>query len=148
MEKIPSFFYDFSKKESATQRQELAQEVKRKREEYFNKKKRLEEQKKELEENIGKKEQETTEKLAKIESLKQEIENLSKSGVKKFFNYFKLKKLQAERKSEKESNKSLELEKNEDTKDLETVSEELMSKKDLEQARLMVDGFYEEEKEK
>jgi chromosome segregation ATPase len=93
MEKIPSFIYDLSKKESSAQRQELAQEVKRKRAEYFNKKKTLEEQKKGLEENIDKKEQETTEKLAKIEFLKKEIEDLSKSGVKKFFNYFKLKKL-------------------------------------------------------
>jgi hypothetical protein len=31
---------------------------------------------------------------------------------------------------------------------LEIVSEELISKKELEQARSMVDGFYEEEKER
>ena len=96
MDKTPIFIKDFSKKESPNERQETAQSIKAKRQEYFTKIELDEKEKLEAEKIANEKEKILNAELERINNLKNEISRLSELGLTKLLNYFELKKLQAD----------------------------------------------------
>lgn len=148
MEKIPSFLRNFSKKESAHQRQETAEKIKLKRAEYFGKKKELQDQEEKLKIKSKEEERQLDTTLEKIDNLKKTIEELSKTGIKKFFNCFKLKKLLTKESAERLEKEILETGHKETNKKLQEIYKLLEPKEELKKAKLLVDEFYEEEKER
>ena len=96
MEKQPRFIKEFSKEESPEERQQAAQAIKTKRAEHFAEKRIQTEKQIELQRATGERERALTEQLEAIRNLENEITELSTSGLRKIFNYFKLRKLRAD----------------------------------------------------
>lgn len=152
MKKTPQFIKDFSKEEALEERQQIAQSVRSKRQEYFVKTELNNRSIDEAEIADNEKEQELNERLENINKLKDEISRLSESGILKLLNYFELKKLQAdliigqktyeELKQEKENGlteKSLALKKS-DKNELPSLL--------LQEAESIVDEFYIKQEDK
>ncbi len=79
IEKPPQFIKDFSKEESADERLEAARAIKSKRAEHFDREASVEE------------------KVTQLSALEERITALSDTGLKKLWNYFEIKKLNAEK---------------------------------------------------
>lgn len=79
MEKTPQFIKKFSKEESADERAEAARAIKSKRAEHFDREASVEE------------------KVTQLATLEERITALSDTGLKKLWNYFEIKKLNAEK---------------------------------------------------
>ncbi len=136
MENVPKFIKEFSKTNDQTERDNVAMEIRSMRKSYFQKEEVGVEQSKENKENIS------TE-LENIKKLEDETEQLNKSGISKFLNFFKLRKLRADilagyqnqeilKTNEKDQLRTSIAEKN--TTNLETKS--------------LLDDFYKKQKEK
>jgi len=73
MEKAPEFLKDYTKETAQSERDALAQEIRNKRNEYFDRK--------------SKEQIERDERIEKLKNLSAEIERLSETGVSKVLNY-------------------------------------------------------------
>lgn len=89
MENTPNFIKEFSKIGAQQERDETAKEIHSKRNEYFEGEKSKKEKTNENQENISNE-------FEAIQKAKIDIEQLNKSGVSKFLNYFKIRKLKAD----------------------------------------------------
>jgi hypothetical protein len=140
MENAPKFLRDFSKIGDKTERDSVAEEIRSKRSEYFRDEKKREEQVGENKENISRE-------LENIKKTEQDIERLNESGVGKFLNYFKVRKLKADilngTKSYEELKESqpIFLEHKKDISEIEKKSVER-------QSEFLLDDFYKKQKEK
>lgn len=151
MDKIPTFIKDFSKKESPEERQQVAQSVRAKRQEHFTEIELDEENRLETERIASEKEQVLNEELERINKLENEISRLSESGLAKLLNYFELKKLQADlvlgQKTYEELKQQRDLGLTGEKADSEN-SDKNEAPSLLQEAKTMVDGFYNKQEKK
>ncbi len=145
LEKQPRFLRDFSKENSAKERQEAAQAIRTQRQEYFKRQDREATATQEQERNLEIQ-------LQRIETLKETIAELSQSGPKKIWNFFKLEKLRADKIQGEQTYAKLIQEKDESHEKKET--EEQWEKDrygmpiEMSSARGLLNNFYSQEKQK
>ncbi len=128
MEKQPQFIREFSKQDSSEERNKTAQEVREKRNEYFNRKaeqNKTQEQKREL--------------VQELETLAKDIERYNDAGfLRKITDYFEIQKVKAELNAKRGIKNTLE----------EQLSEVEPGRSELDEARQIIKGFYDGEKKK
>jgi len=147
----PEFIRDFSKENYQQERDEKAQQIKKKRREYFSEKNIKEQSKEKNAIDLKEKRVEIEEIDKRVKDLQKEMENLSDNGLKKIVNYFKIRKIDSEIKYgkiqfenlKKEENRLLEKNK-EFSKDLDNqdIPEE------LKEAKNILNDFYDDQEEK
>lgn len=151
MEKPPKFIKEFSKEKAGEERKELVEEIKAKRAEFFEEKVEREKEKEKIGEDAIERERTLEKQIEDIENLKNELERLSDSLPKKLWNYFKLKKIEANLVLGKKSYEELEKDLEEAKKEKEKVEIELVEKGKYPQYEEVVDKinqFYKDQERK
>lgn len=151
MKETPQFIRKFSKEKSAEERQKVAEIVRAKRKEYFREKRSLTERLRELEKVTSEREKALAEQLESLRRLENEIAELSTSMLKKILNYFRLKKLRADAAIGERTLEELKREQEKELAEQKVISQKLISKEippEFQEAKAVVDNFYEEQKEK
>ena len=151
MEKQPRFIKEFSKEESPEERQQAAQAIKTKRAEHFAEKRIQTEKQIELQRATGERERALTEQLEAIRNLENEITELSTSGLRKIFNYFKLRKLRADITVGQRNYDELKQQQDIEIAEQQVISGKLKSEEippAMKEAKTMLVNFYNGQKEK
>lgn len=147
-EKTPRFIREFSKEQSAQERQQLAREIRQMRREYFEQKRALAEQQAQTQEAVRQKEPSLSETRQRLETLRGEIARLSGPWFNKLLHYTKLRGLNTDLETAEEAYAQLQQE--------EVIAKEAQqslvdTKEDrslLEEGRRRIQHFYKEEVDK
>src|SRR3989344_8703098 len=151
MEKPPQFIKEFSKEDSPKERNEVAQEIKAKRAEYFSAKKEREDNVEILEADVVGKTAEVQKQLEQIENLRTTLEKLDSSLFTRITEYFQIKKLRADLEGGSRTYEQLLQERGTAISEKEFLEAQLQQRDSsgrLEEARNLLREFYEEQKHK
>ncbi len=154
MVKEPNFLKEFSREQSKDERDKKAQEIKAKRFEYFDKKKRVKAFEEETKKPLRAYEKKFQEKLGDIKKVEKKIDDLSQNFPSAIKNFFKLRVLKQEKVKKNEELKPIEksISKMQGrisrVKEYEAQYATEAGKQELREAEHMVKKFYETEASK
>lgn len=140
----PEFIKEFSKKEFLEERKQTATEIRAKRSEHFAKKQVQET----TNTQIGEKEHTLQEQLAPINKLRDDIEIISDTTLGKLRNFFHLRKMRADLLKKQQVYQLSQQEQALLTTESSNISTQLEGSPDLQEAKQMLQSFYEGQKEK
>lgn len=148
----PQFIREFSKEKSQEERDQTAQAIREKRAEHFSEEKAKEEKRVVLEQATNERETSLKERLVELEKLGATIEELSTSGVKRFFNHFKLKALQTDLATGKIGYEEMKRMQDAGIVELQTISNmpetTVATPEAFQEAEAILNDFYEKQKKK
>ncbi|MFH0857379.1 MAG: hypothetical protein V1848_01370 [Candidatus Magasanikbacteria bacterium] len=153
MEKQPGFIKEFTKKASKEERDLLAKEIRAKRGEHFAKKRSLSEEKGSIDASLRETGEDVELQLQELDVAKKRIVELSESGLQRLWNYFKIKKLEAEVQSGTSTYEELQRQHDASVDTMQALESEIAQKEqkvpdEFVEAKTMLQNFYKEQKRK
>lgn len=142
MENQPKFIKEFSKEQSAEERQQTAEDIRTKRTEHFDRKDRLSEEIQELTTKAQEKEIGVAETVEKMKALETELEQRKDNRFLEFLNHFKLKKIREEIGLKTVTREAFEDEYQNIQDELVSLRQQSEDKKALKEAKDILNGFY------
>ena len=144
----PQFIRDFSKKQSPEEYNKTVQTLKKKREEFHQKREERRNKQENLQVSTTERQETLDQTLTELRSLRDHIDELSTSGLKRLFNYFKLRKIKADMEVGEKTYQELKQQQNSEISQQQKTVEGLKTPPELQEARNILNNFYQIQKEK